>query len=60
MHGRCEKPKDHTRFTSASCDMAQSYMTYDIVGARSPVDLVGSIVVSNWGAIVTEMGVNDN
>jgi len=60
MHGRCEKPKDHTRFTSASCDMAQSYMTYDIVGARSPDDLVEPIVMSNRGALVAQMGVNDN
>ena len=60
MHGRGESPKDHPRFTSASCGMAQSYMTYDIVGARSPVDLVGPIVVSNRGAIVAQMGADDN
>ena len=52
--------EDHPRFTNASCGMAQPYMTYVIVGVRSPVDLVGRIVVSNWGAMVTEMGVNDN
>ena len=60
MHGWCERPKDHPRFTSASCDMAQSYMKYDIVGARSPDDLVGPIVVSNRGALVAQMGADDN
>jgi hypothetical protein len=40
--------------------MAQSYMKYDIIGARSPDDLVGPIVVSNRGALVAQMGADDN
>ena len=40
--------------------MAQSYMKYDIVGARSPDDLVGPFVVFNRGALVAQMGADDN
>jgi len=55
------KGRKTTRVSRAPpCDMAQSYMKYDIVGARSPDDLVGSIVVSNRGALVAQMGADDN
>ena len=36
------------------------YMRYDIVGARSPDDLIGPIVVSSRGAHVAQKGADDN